>query len=494
MTDSPVSMMDEETEKFPILDPAEDPHNQPKIQSDEEDVQHDPVPPSDEQIKGVPASTVETAKPADQPESPKKEKDRHKRFTISSALFGGEKAGGESTGKLKKTRRRTLSFTASKEAEKAENSESKDMPIESKDTPTESTQAVQVDGATLEDVDFTTHPAVRPLSLVIPPDSKGKEKEIHSAPVYARCSCCGKLKRPPGYTSELSPVMENENLRANFSFEIERTSGSGERRDSDSSRHKFTPILPMEVGKNETRQATIEPLPTPSPVKARSLPTTPTARRPKRHSDPPRFVRFGSLHGRRNTDPTIIAEEDEEQPDLDENQPLMSEEDTAEDTTVQTIDFAAIDEIVASSRPILETSEDRVVLEPMYENQPLMAGPFDEVPHRPSNADSGSDLFFTPARGTTPVVESLHQGEERESEPKATTPIYTDGIFLGLPDLTLGPDFTRRDSKLRDLVLEMGTTTSMANDSAVDLNATVAGMDNEMMQNHVHETAVTVKT
>ncbi|KAJ9652649.1 hypothetical protein H2198_008129 [Neophaeococcomyces mojaviensis] len=133
------------------------------------------------------------------------------------------------------------------------------------------------------DTGFGQHPAVRPLSTdlerssVVIPDSstssskKGKEREIESdsvadtdttslssVPTYMRCDCCGRVQKPGGFASELSPVLENENLRTNFDFEVERQQPNHRRRSSsfNSGRPRFVPILPMEVG-NETKQARI---------------------------------------------------------------------------------------------------------------------------------------------------------------------------------------------------------------------------------------------
>ncbi|KEF60811.1 uncharacterized protein A1O9_02373, partial [Exophiala aquamarina CBS 119918] len=313
VSDSPVSMLADDTERFPAFDP-DDPHNQPKDLSEDEEIQARDMTQqfntdqSSNQPVERPASPVSKPREVEQAESPKK--DKGKKFTIGTAFFGGDKSSlGENTdkaaAKLKKTRRRTLSFTKGGEVEQ---------------TPSNPDEGHAVDGGALENDDYSTHPAIRPLSLEIPSEDKGKGKEIQSAPVYARCACCGKIKKPSAFTNELSPVLENENLRTNFSFEIDRTSDSTGRRSSDASRGKFIPIIPMAVSATETRQASIEPYTNPtmsSPVKnspknnnqKSSLTTSPRNR--QKYLDPPKFVRFASLHGRRNTDPTIIAEEDE---------------------------------------------------------------------------------------------------------------------------------------------------------------------------------------
>ncbi|KIX99780.1 uncharacterized protein Z520_04416 [Fonsecaea multimorphosa CBS 102226] len=445
VTDSPVSMIVDGTEKFPVLDPADDPHNQPKVQLDEEIAPNEPnVENVDTQPKHVTDPPIEPAKQTTPLESPKKEKEKQKRFTIHAALFGGDKCnheGTENVKKLKKGRRRTLSFGKNNEAEKPEDKTA---------MPAEAVDEVKVDGATIETEEFSTHPAVRPLSLIIPSEFKGKEKEIVCPPVYARCACCGKMKRPSGYGGELSPVLENENLRTNFSFEIERTSGSSERRSSDASRHKFIPIIPMEVGENETRQATIEPYTGPSkspaehdqipqmdmniasssPVKQPIGQLSSSPRRMKRLSAPSRFTRFASLHGRRNVDSTVIAEEDEAEAEgeTDENRPLMSEPAASEVTGVvnQIVAAAAAadDDVIANSQPVIEpmSSADRAFIEPVttmatHDSQLMASEILQSIPLPRSSPRSGSEMFSTPARGTTPVLENVYSTDAIPIQP-----------------------------------------------------------------------------
>ncbi|KIX03387.1 uncharacterized protein Z518_06939 [Rhinocladiella mackenziei CBS 650.93] len=476
VTDSPVSMIVDGTEKFPVLDPVDDPHNQPKIQDDDEDAQNESKPRGDDQTQEISTTPVDRSKEVAEPKSPGK-KDKPKRFTISTALFGGDKShqdGAENASKLKKARRRTLSFTKSDGIEKS----SPEVPT------TAPPEEVQVDGATIENGDFAAHPSVRPLSLIIPGEFKGKEKEIYSGPVYARCACCGKLKRPPGYTNGLTPVVENENLRTNFSFEIERTSDTTARRSSDASRGKFTPIIPMEVGESETRQATIEPpISSSSPMKQQnqytSMPPptrqqnqyTSPARRPKRHSDPPRFVRFGSLHGRRNADPTVITEEDEDE--VDENQPLMTEQANPDQTGVTAHDFAVMDEVV-TSQPVFDSETDRAVVEAKLNEQLLTTEVPEPISRRPSNTGSESDNFFTPVPGTTPVVED-QSNEKQDAE--QTMLLNRENSFLGLPEPQLGPDFAPSNATLGELVLAPSTNTVKIN-SLTDLGASGAAVDN----------------
>lgn len=190
------------------------------------------------------------------------------------------------------------------------------------------------------ETEYGQHPAVRPLNSYAqrstPDDSdsslpssnkKGKEKEVDttdsdassmtsSVPSYSRCSCCGRVQKPGGFESELSPVMENENLRSNFSMEVERMSPHNRRRSASlnaEGQRRYVPIIPMEVG-NETKQARIEPMkesqtPRPASITQPAVPgvainkpgdiiatgSTPLAIMPRRKVDP-RISRFGSLH------------------------------------------------------------------------------------------------------------------------------------------------------------------------------------------------------
>lgn len=468
VVDSPVSFVVDETEKFPVLDPPDDPHNQPKIQSDDETPQSAPTSPNDEQLDGTPTSPISPSN-ANQSASPKKE--GRKRFTLSAAIFGTDKGnqnGGGGAGKLRKVRRRTLSF--SKSIDKSSQA-TESPPREEIIAPTEEDK---VDEAATEDGGFATHPAVRPLSIIIPADSKGKTNEIHSAPVYARCDCCGRLKRPPGSANGLSPVMENEHVRTNFSFEIERTSDTTGRRSSDSSRGKFVHIIPMQVGENQTCQASIEPYSSPAtPTRRPNQHTTGSPARSRKHVDPPRFVRFASLHGRRSGDSTVINEEDEDEVGEDEH--LLKEQPGNEFSEVKSHDFA-LDE--AASQPVLETEADQIAASmPVREmegnptevedesNDTTEVGDMtDSQQHRLSNGGSEYDTFFTPARGTTPIVET-HRSENQGQQ----TPSNRDKTFLGLPEPSLGPHFARSSATLRDLVLATTNLTS-ASDASGNLD------------------------
>lgn len=453
VSDSPVSMLVDDTEKFPAFDP-DDPHNQPKDLSEDEEIQSRASvqqldEPSSHQPLERPASPVSKPRQVDQPDSPKK--DKGKRFTISTALFGGDKSTSsdntDKAGKLKKTRRRTLSFTKGGEAGPTpSNPEVTASPVDGN----------AVDGATLEGGDYGTHPAVRPLSVVIPSEDKGKGKEIQSAPVYSRCACCGKIKKPPGFTNELSPVLENENLRTNFSFEIDRTTDSTGRRSSDASRGKFTPIIPMAVSATETRQASIEPYTSPtSPANSHKSSLTSSPRRSKKHLDPPKFVRFASLHGRRNTDPTIIAEEDENNDA--EGQPLMNGhlEDESHDT--QPDSFSHQEPIIARTQPVIDIptfrpavgkSNNSLAIPPIRANNNSEAT---TQPHRSSNETSSeNDVFFTPNRGTSPAVESAVKVQQ--PQPQQPPPLDQENSLRSLPEPSLNIDF-------KDFVIPPPTTT-----------------------------------
>jgi hypothetical protein len=426
-------MIVDDTDKFPAFDPADDPHNQPKTQSGEEEPQVRPEAVIVDNQPNV-AESLPDQKPKDVPvpASPKKEKDKQKRFTIHAALFGGDKLHESPEKKLKKTRRRTLSLPKNEDAAGPEKEDSAPA-VPSGDAP--------AGDATAENGDFSAHPAVRPICLTIPDGSKGKEKENASAPVYSRCACCGRLKRPHGFNSELSPVLENENLRTNFSFEIERTSGSSGRRSSDASRDKFIPIIPMQVGENETRQASIEPYNGPpesypeqqqqqhtgdmemeiaasSPVKQPLRQKNVSPIRLKRNSAPPGFVRFASLHGKRNGDTGPIFEEDEEvEVEDDENRPLMIDQADKEHSTVQTRDFAtmsgavAVDDRIAIDQPDLQVSSSaRAVVDHLpatvaKDLQLITTDPAEAMPHENTVAAASSDTFHTPRQGTTPADE-----------------------------------------------------------------------------------------
>lgn len=443
VSDSPVSMLADDTEKFPAFDP-DDPHNQPKDLSEDEEIQARDMTQqlniqTSHQPPERPVSPVSKPREVEQPESPKK--DKGKRFTIGTTLFGGDKsASGENTdkaaAKLKKTRRRTLSFTKGGEADQ---------------TSPKSDEGNTVDGGALENGDYATHPAIRPLSLVIPSEDKGKGKEIQSTPVYARCACCGKIKKPPGYTNELSPVLENENLRTNFSFEVERTSDSTGRRSSDASRGKFTPIIPMAVSATETRQASIEPYTSPTGSSTNnnnndhksSLTSSP--RKSKKYLDPPKFVRFASLHGRRNTDPTMIAEEDENS-DSQQERPLMNgylEGDDSyhdDDRGMQANGFSHQEPVIARTQPVIDgpVTHRAATEDKSNDNQNNLAIP----PRSFHETSSEIDAFFTPNRATSPAVaDAATVKAQQQPPPPQKQRFEQEDSFADLPEANLAIDF-----------------------------------------------------
>ena len=212
------------------------------------------------------------------------------------------------------------------------------------DLPSAKTSQFNVDESAQADAgtEYGQHPAVRPLSMEVDradtntlpsSDRKGKEREVDtsqevendassiasSVPSYSRCSCCGRVQKPGGFESELSPVLENENLRTNFNFEVENTSTNSARRSSSisSGPRRYVPIIPMEVG-NETKQARIEPMAQPLPTNVDHVQqmkgvavnkpgdvigpgSTPLAIMPRKPIDP-RFSRFGSLHAKKELD------------------------------------------------------------------------------------------------------------------------------------------------------------------------------------------------
>ena len=458
MTDSPVSIMANEAETFPVFDPADDPHNQPKSDSEGEGRAQEPSTAAvNNQVEPVPSSPDQMVKEPVSPEPAKKEKDKQKRFTIQAVLFGVGNEGQEK--KLKKLRRQTMPLPISTTAEGA-NPEMKGLAV----SPEEEK------AAGLPNDDFIAHPAVRPLSLMIPSDIKGKEKDtlsISSAPVYHRCACCGKVKRPHGYNSELSPVLENENLRTNFSFEVDRMSTSRPRRSSDASRDKFTPIIPMQIGENITRQARIEPYTKPSvetpeprdraeetgmiiaessPVRQPIRQMTASPIKAKRNSAPPRFVRFASLHGRRSEDTGPIAEEEEEEVEGDENWPLMMEQGEYRNSSMEVAEMSGAvspEEEKVIEQPLPEiSSAARAVVKPlptiaMHYAELVNPGPADALTYRPSNRSSSSMEFHTPETEPTPVLwdSAISAPVEHVNDPSILLP-ETGTSFVQQSDLS----------------------------------------------------------
>ena len=483
MTDSPVSMV-EEPARFPVLDPEDDPHNQPKFQPVEETAT------TLESTENQPehGQAMEQPKPVDAADFAKKEKekDKQKRYTIHAALFGDKGNHGTEEKKLKKARRRTLSLTKNDEPQK----------LEHECEAAEASAEAKSDGTTDGTDSFTAHPAVRPFSLIVPDGSEGKEKEVLSAPVYGRCSCCGRMRKPPGFSRELSPVMENENLRTNFSFEVERTTGPSGTRSSDASRNKFTPIIPMEVALNETRQASIEPYyaeetqehqrETPSSVIEEIAQCNPVRQplaqmatspiRNKRHSGPPRFVRFASLHGKRNSDTDAIAEAvEEDEVEVDGNTPLRDQRHDLSNHGAQMQEFgtmseeAAVEDKAARRQLVMETSSaSRVVFEPA----PAMT----VHAHNPASERSSMDTFHTPAGGTTPASEQQtfpptqsHFTVSRTHQPQPVLePSFFRRVTAPAPPQTYEPSPVSSNGSPTTAILSTSPNTSISPSSAFE--------------------------
>lgn len=252
----------------------------------------------------------------------------------------------------KKDRRRTVSFTKStKDAESSHG--------ETANEYQENDGLLHGHSSDSDGQDFPTNPAVRPLSSEGPygssdkdgrrsmslddissirnsSDSKGKSTQTgltpistQPRPVYGRCACCGKLRRPAGFASELSPVFENENLRTNFSFEAERSKGPMHTRNS-ADKKRYTAIIPMEVrdesdetGSIRTVQASIAPYDphvrsdsrmSGSQASVAMSGASGVENKKKRRSESSsdtRVVRFASLHAKKEETPSCEKLEDD---------------------------------------------------------------------------------------------------------------------------------------------------------------------------------------
>ena len=245
-------------------------------------------------------------------------KSSKKRFSFHSGFL--DKKDKDPALLTKKNRRRTVSFTKSTE-----------------DPPNASIEALQPSPESSGD-EILAHPAVRPLSPTStrtrstsnttsissfstesinanphrPAANKGKYPltplVVPKGPVYGRCACCGKIKRPHGFSAELSPVLENENIRTNFSLEMDRSRTNLSIGSNEIPKPRgYTPIIPMEVpdesreGSIRTVQASIEP----------ALEVHEPKPRNNRDSNMPKIVRFASLH-------KLNGEEEEEKADDEE--------------------------------------------------------------------------------------------------------------------------------------------------------------------------------
>lgn len=247
----------------------------------------------------------------------------------------------------KKQRRRTLSFTKSPDIATGP------IPAAKPDEPSVSHDATEAP---------IPHPAVRPLGDEVEgeagpstaPRSKPTDLPPLSVPTehtYGRCACCGRIRKPHGQGNELSPVLENENIRMNFEIESKRASLDQNR--------KHVAIMPMAIpdkddtGSIRTVQASIEPrsastdTTTPrtstdtrhanaSMVSVSTAQTTPTdatagerasiIRKMKRHTiSESGIVRFGSLHGKRGSQSAIedFGQDEESEEEIIQSVPVV---------------------------------------------------------------------------------------------------------------------------------------------------------------------------
>lgn len=348
-----------ETEKFPVLEP--DAVNEGEREKSKvvptaskcitalpsgQQVQHHDAPDAQQ-------PTVKDQPDQSTPEEPKKVK---KRFTFHQGLF--ESKDKDSSKLLKKKdRRQTVSFSKSTKGDDLTHGEAADEHDERDDL---------LNGHSPESEDnreFPQNPAVRPLSSDGPysqskqgtrrsmssddssssssfqPATGSKTKalthnltpiSIPSRPVYGRCACCGKLKRPSGYASDLSPVLENENIKTNFSFEAERSKSV---MSNNNEKKRYIPIIPMEVreddgetGSIRTVQASIAPYDPSERSESRMSDSTMSMsgaaapaeksqgknKRGSQSSFEARVVRFASLHGRTSEDQPNGGEDDDD--------------------------------------------------------------------------------------------------------------------------------------------------------------------------------------
>jgi len=432
-TDSPVSIEGEPfpPESFPMLHDTKAPTESPV------DADADPNEPQ----------------PSDTP----RKAARQKRFSLGPGFFDkGDK--GEKSTFLKRPRRRTLSFTPAQDAANAANAVPK--PESAPDSSTEKAEP-RSDQKEAACGDVESHPAApRATRSINAHGTKGKAKEIFAGTVYARCPCCGKLKRPPGYTGELSPVLEHETVRPKFSFEIDRTSSSIRSRSSDTGQSDWTAIIPPEVGE-ETCQAAVEsPM---SPNRAddanRCVNTSPTT---SIHlSEPPTFVRFASLHGRRNTASAVIKEEDE-------HQPVAAADHHFYDMAVLSPDIKVYDFATARAeeqQPLLDDDQSHATPESPHQTNFTVDANSASAPdpaatiigNTPANGpvQAGKDdtRIIKDTAPETPSGAVSTTAEELTSSTESQKTLSGQKSFLGLPEPQLGPHFARSNATLRDFVL-----------------------------------------
>lgn len=274
-----------------------------------------------------------------------------------------DKAVSSSKG-LKKNRRNTVSFTKSTDGvnDTTDGMKANDYDYDEQDGLMNGHSS---DSAGNED--FPSNPAVRPLSSgsdsrraktrnaskrslslddadghhqpIIPAKAKSSltPLSIPSRPVYGRCACCGKLKRPAGgFASGLSPVLENEHIRSNFSFEAQRNNVGSASSSQNKKRH--TAIIPMEIhegdaetGSIRTVQASIGPY-DPS-IRSSSRISSDTSmsgairesdkKRKSESATEPRIVRFSSLHGLNALDQAHSVSDDDKEM-IEDSKPVVA--------------------------------------------------------------------------------------------------------------------------------------------------------------------------
>ncbi|ETN38007.1 uncharacterized protein HMPREF1541_07630 [Cyphellophora europaea CBS 101466] len=345
---------------------------------------------------------TESIKPQTDPDqAPKNAK---KRFTFHQVFDKKEKDNQKATNK--RERRRTLTFTKSPEA-------SPQVPQE----PPEKSNAVssasaQQPGSQKEDPDsdaIPSHPAVRPPSIRSSSSSAelGRKPKLNTLPVlnttgpsYSRCACCGKIRRPHAFGTELSPVLENEHLRANFSLEAERTSHESRR---------YTPIIPIEVADKDdvrsirTVQGSIEPryshssaasvrssqfeaetfprdsssisVATAQTTIASSVSDTDSQTTAKKRTgtlDEVKLVRFSSLHARRGSDTDVVLANDEEKQEIAQSVPFVPPQ-----------LHKPVQQQAAEHRPALLPSQHKLLQQRQSQQHPpaVMSGAAPRAPH-----------------------------------------------------------------------------------------------------------------
>jgi len=379
---------------------------------------------------------------------------------------------GEGRASLFKSRRRTPSFTKGPDVidfspPKTDLAEPVDNPTA--DSRTESKQEER------PNEDFQPHPAIRPLSGNIPTsDVKGKSRETSSAPVYSMCACCGKLKRPQGYSSELSPVLENENLRSNFSFEIKRNNPITARSLSSSTRGKSIHIISMAVGEHEIRQSAIEPQPmirtNDGQLVAPSVPVPDSQR--ARLSVPTSVRRFGSLYGLRINDSITESEENSVRSSDAQTTPRSSTSgETRETPPVFSIHDAVTSPRMTPQKAVTFAADkfslDSAEQEPAerrrsgrgYANKTPYSTEHDapSLGSRTGTKDFATDENTRIKSKTTTTTAQYTNHSAEPPQPASGAPSTLSSFRL--PQPSLGPRFARSNATLNDWVIPKGGST-----------------------------------